>query len=146
MPFCPNCRDEFEDWVDTCPNCRVPLVDELSALPKPASQTDVIVYVATAPNEQIAYMWAGILEDNGIYCLLKTANLRAAMYSLLLNQYCAIYVLESSASRAKEILSPFEDSLRAYARSRGNRIPVTSRISITIAHILWFVTRITGWS
>jgi hypothetical protein len=34
MPFCPNCRDEFEDWVEICPDCRVALVDELPPLPK----------------------------------------------------------------------------------------------------------------
>jgi hypothetical protein len=27
MPFCPNCRSEFQDWVRTCPDCHVPLVD-----------------------------------------------------------------------------------------------------------------------
>ena len=34
MPFCPNCRDEFEDWVKTCPDCHVDLIDELPPLPK----------------------------------------------------------------------------------------------------------------
>jgi len=34
MPFCPNCRDEFEDWVEICPDCRVALVDEPAPLPK----------------------------------------------------------------------------------------------------------------
>jgi hypothetical protein len=34
MPFCPNCRDEFEDWVKTCPDCGVSLVNELTPLPK----------------------------------------------------------------------------------------------------------------
>lgn len=34
MPFCPNCRDEFEDWVETCPDCKVSLVDEQPPKPK----------------------------------------------------------------------------------------------------------------
>ena len=34
MPFCPNCRDEFEDWVKLCPDCHIALVNELPPLPK----------------------------------------------------------------------------------------------------------------
>jgi hypothetical protein len=29
MPFCPQCRGEFQDWVKTCLDCGVPLVDKL---------------------------------------------------------------------------------------------------------------------
>ena len=33
MPYCPQCRDEFQDWVETCPDCKVPLVNTLPPLP-----------------------------------------------------------------------------------------------------------------
>ena len=33
MPFCPQCRGEYMDWVRECPDCKVPLVEKLE--PKP---------------------------------------------------------------------------------------------------------------
>jgi predicted Zn-ribbon and HTH transcriptional regulator len=36
VPFCPRCRDEFQDWVKVCPDCQVELVDVLpEPTPKP---------------------------------------------------------------------------------------------------------------
>jgi len=66
------------------------------------------MHIATAPNESIAHMWAGILENHGIHCLIGSADLRAAMYCLLINQHYKIYVLKSSALRAKRLLNPYE--------------------------------------
>jgi hypothetical protein len=55
----------------------------------------------------VASMWAGILEEHGIRCLLKSANLRAAMYAFTYNMTCQIHVLASQADRAREILGPW---------------------------------------
>ena len=43
MPYCPKCRDEFEDWVKVCPDCNVTLVDELPemSVSNGHEQTDV---------------------------------------------------------------------------------------------------------
>ena len=139
MPFCPNCRDEFQDWVKFCPDCEAALVDKIPALPKPISHTEPIVHISTAPNEAIAYMWAGILENHGIYCLCRSSNLRAAMYSMLINQHYTIYVLKSSAQRAKRLLTPYENSLKAYVYSRGNYLPLSTRIFNVILCILWLI-------
>ena len=109
MPYCLNCRDEFEDWVEVCPDCGISLVDEL---PNPLTEImsdEPLVRIATAPNEAIAHMWSGILEDNGIHCLLKSENLRAAMYVLPFNTQYEIQVLASEAVKATEILTPFVD-------------------------------------
>jgi hypothetical protein len=139
MPFCPECRDEFQDWVKTCPDCKVPLVDKLLPLPPPRSlfNNEPMVYVATAPNEQIAFLWAGILEGNGIRCLLKSDNLRAAMYVFLINHFYAIYVFKSSAPRAKRILTPLEKTHKEYVYSRGNCLSLKSRIFLVIMYLLW---------
>jgi hypothetical protein len=66
-----------------------------------------LVHIATAPNEPIANMWAEILEENNIHCLLKGGNLGAAMYIPPLQLQHKIYVLASEAQKAKEIISPF---------------------------------------
>jgi len=85
MRFCPKCRDEFQDWVKTCPDCHVALVAELRPESDPTSRPDrtrrasksakakePLALVASASNEPEANMWAGILEDNGIHCMVKT--------------------------------------------------------------------------
>lgn len=139
MPFCPECRDEFQDWVEICPDCKVPLVDKLPPppLPKPAFNNEPMVYVATAPNEQIAYLWAGILEDSGIYCLLKSDNWRAAMYAFLTNHFYTIHVLESAAPRAREILAPMAEAHKEYIHSRGNCLSLKSRVFLVIMYLIW---------
>jgi hypothetical protein len=107
MTYCPKCRDEFQDWVKVCPDCKVALVEQLPVQPKDERTDEQLVYIATAPNESVANMWSGILEEHGIRCLLKSANLRAAMYAFTYNMTCQIHVLASQAAQAKEILGPF---------------------------------------
>jgi hypothetical protein len=107
MLYCPQCRDEFQDWAKVCPDCKVALVEQLPVQPKNEEIDEPLVYVATAPNEWVASMWAGILEEHGIRCVLKGANLRAAMYYFTYNMTCQIHVSASQAERAKEILTPF---------------------------------------
>ena len=116
MPFCPQCRDEFQDWVQVCPDCGEVLLDELPALPEPQPEDDRVrqelsdeplVHIATAPSVSIAKMWAGILEQEGIPSLTKGGSL----YLFPLDSCCEIHVLASQAEKARQILTPFlEDS------------------------------------
>jgi len=107
MPYCPECRDEFEEWVKVCPDCNVALVEELPPQPVHEDMDESLVHIATAPGEPIANMWSGILEEHGIQCLLKGGNLGAAMYASTLNLPYKVYVLASQADDAKRILAPF---------------------------------------
>jgi predicted amidophosphoribosyltransferase len=112
MPFCPKCRDEFRDWVKTCPDCRVDLVAKLP--PEPATSgkaNDEPVLLASARNEPEARMWAGILEDQGIRCMVKTYSsemFRGVYPSAYPIQPSTlqfdVLVLESDLERAREIL------------------------------------------
>ncbi len=103
MPYCPECRDEFQDWVKVCPDCKVPLVDKLPDLPEEEARQGPLVHIATAPNEIEAQLWKGILEDNGIYCMVKVAEGLNLYLSPLALEH-KVYVLESDANEAKEIL------------------------------------------
>jgi hypothetical protein len=107
MPYCPKCREEYQDWVKVCPDCNVALVDKLPELPERKISKEPIVHIATAPNEMVANMWSEILEENGIHCLLQGGELQAAMYASPLAVPYKIYVLESEAEKAKEVLEPF---------------------------------------
>jgi len=136
MPFYPECLDGFQDWVKVCPDCKVALVDKLQDIPRPASEIEPLVHVATAPNEPIAGMWAGILKDNGINSVLKSSDFRSAQYSLLTNQHLTIHVLESKALKTKEIISPLEYDLNDFVNTRGNYLSIRCRIFIVI-FFLW---------
>ena len=115
MPYCPKCRDEFQDWVEACPDCRVPLVDELPLppdltrppLPETEKCSGPLAHLATAPNEAVAGMWQGILAEHQIRSMIKSADLKAAMYALPFNLQCEIFVLASDLDNAREILGPF---------------------------------------
>ncbi|MFC1873829.1 hypothetical protein ACFLYX_00845, partial [Chloroflexota bacterium] len=67
-------------WVKVCPDCQVALVDKLPPEPvKRKGRSDPLVHIATAPNEAVAHMWAGILEENGIRCLVKSGRAGVTM-------------------------------------------------------------------
>jgi len=120
----------------------VALLDKLKDIPKTVFQDEPLVHVVTAPNEAIAGMWAGILENDGIPCVLKSDNLRSAQYSLLYNQYQSIYVIKAAQRRAKIALQPFKREMKAYARTEVYSPPIISRILLVICA----VTAITlGW-
>ncbi len=72
--------------------------------PKPnkgKTSSDPLSYVATAPNEPVASMWAEVLENQGIRSLVRSRDpLMAAMY-VPSNSPCEIYVLASQAETAK---------------------------------------------
>ena len=133
MPFCPECRDEFEDGVEACPGCGVVLVPELPKKTIPSTvyklRNDPLVYATTAPNEPVAGFWRGILEDNGIKCVLKSDNLRAAQYVLWLNHWHEIWVLKSDLRTARALLKPLNQSLLGVYPYYGERgIPLIARV------------------
>jgi hypothetical protein len=113
MPYCPKCRDEFQEWVKTCPDCRVSLVADLPASPKPAKvRKESLVHIADAPNGTVAEMWAGLLKANHIHCLVKGGNFRAEMNAHSPFLPSGIYVVASEAQRAREILDGLPESER----------------------------------
>jgi hypothetical protein len=109
MPYCPKCRDEFQASMQTCPVCGADLATELPASErKPGKAREPLVYVATAPNEVIARMWVGLLQNNGVRSTMQGGPY---MSSWSVNPYLPheIYVLPSEAQRAREILDGLPD-------------------------------------
>ena len=109
MPFCPECHDEFEYRVAVCPDCNVALEEKLAPTLKLEKKKDEpLVQIATAPNESIAMMWAGVLEEYDIHCLLKGLQIGGwTVYTPAFEMLHHIYVLESEADRARELLTRF---------------------------------------
>lgn len=67
-----------------------------------------LVPVAVAPNELIAELWRGLLEQEGITAMLKAMGPGSAYFSNFGNQH-TLFVLESDAQRAREILDQDEE-------------------------------------
>lgn len=108
MPYCPECRDEFEDWVEICPDCGVPLVDVLPPEPEIVLLEGDLVLLATAPNEIEAELWKAILEDNGIHSMIKVPGSLNLYFSPMSLSH-QLYVLEPCLEKAREILGDIKE-------------------------------------
>jgi hypothetical protein len=60
--------------------------------------------------EPVANLWAGILENEGIKSMVMTRDPRTRHFSPTSGSLYGLYVLESQADKAKEVLAPFIES------------------------------------
>jgi len=70
MPFCPNCKYEYEQGVAICPDCGEDLVE---SLPEPEALQEPIkhVFLRDVPSRLYAEMLKGALQNQGISCVVK---------------------------------------------------------------------------
>ncbi len=114
MPFCPKCRDEFQDWVKECPDCKVALVEKLEPVEKPElpervksiptpSQNLVTIASFSYPTE--AYLASAILEAEGIWSFVADEHIITVDWRLT-NAIggVKVQVSEADAQRAREVL------------------------------------------
>jgi hypothetical protein len=73
MAFCPKCRAEYIEGVETCPDCQVKLVDKLPPIEK--FEYVELVELEKVPDEVSGVMMKGILVNNGINAILKSAKI-----------------------------------------------------------------------
>ena len=94
MPFCPKCRAEYLEEVETCPDCQVSLVQELP----PEDRVDYVdlVELQRVPNEISGIMMKGILDNSGINAVLRAAKIPWSWYSKYM-----VYILLGQASGTK---------------------------------------------
>lgn len=64
--YCPADDGAFDDWVETCPECGRALVDVGGESRDDGGETPRVVWLATAPNEPEAHMWAETLRRQNI--------------------------------------------------------------------------------
>ena len=109
MRYCPKCRSEYQDWVQSCIDCGTALVDYLPEEPQPPAgkySTEQIVTIATFNHPEEAYIQQGRLESEGIPSLVADDNIVTAnrFYSAATGGV-RLQVRESDASEALRILN-----------------------------------------
>jgi hypothetical protein len=67
--YCPNCRAEFREEIDTCPDCELALVPELPEVPD-AGKDDLVVVMETADVSAIPVI-KSVLASAGVPFLVQ---------------------------------------------------------------------------
>ena len=73
MPFCPQCRSEFNEDVSICTDCQVELIPKL-----PLEGTIEYVnraIVQSVSSEVVGNILKGVLEDRGIEAVLRSHDM-----------------------------------------------------------------------
>jgi hypothetical protein len=108
MPFCPECRDEFQDWVEVCPDCGVRLVATLPEpppRPKRETSSEPLVTIATYNYPLEAHLARTKLESEGIEGFVADEHTINAnwLYSIAVGGV-KLWVKESDAGKAAQVL------------------------------------------
>ncbi len=108
MPFCPSCREEFQEWAKVCSDCGVPLVKELRPeREKPAYRPDeqlVTVAVYFYPAE--AHVAAAALKAAGIRAVVVDEF--GAMANAMFGVQVRVQVKKGDTDKAIKILKSIE--------------------------------------
>jgi hypothetical protein len=107
MPFCPRCGYEYRPEIETCPDCGTTLVEQPPRRNPTLLHEEPEVLVAEVANETLAGIWAGLLENEGIPCIVKASGVSIGGwgYAAIFPHY--LYVRASDEQRAIELLQSF---------------------------------------
>jgi len=114
MPYCPNCRYEYEPEIKVCPDCGVALVDSLPE--EEFVDEDNVRWVALheLPGLVHAEMVKEVLQQRGIPCYIK-ADFIAGTYGVrgtgAAGLAARIYVPEEYFDQGEAILNEMFDHI-----------------------------------
>ena len=105
MPFCPECGTEYEAAVVACPQCRALLIAE-----PPAAPGGEPVVVHRVPDAVAGALLCGVLEHQGVRCVLRAATVPG--YGGVLRDWATsawgeILVSPSDAAEARAIMADY---------------------------------------
>ena len=106
MPFCPNCRSEYETDMDRCSDCGSPLVENMPPENPDAEPYTSLTEVFRAAGDQEALIVKGLLESEGIECSLSS-DIPHSVVPVNIDGLgtVRISVSEGDAERAKQLIS-----------------------------------------
>jgi len=153
MPFCPKCRDEFQDWVKVCPDCKVELVEKLEPITKPAkpvhsifSARQDLVTAATYYYPTEAYLASAKLESEGVWSFIADASLISLDW-MLTNALGGVKVIvkRNDLKTARQILlaveNPTDNDQQLERCPKCNSTNVRyNRFNIPAIFLIWFIS------
>ena len=104
MPFCPDCKYEYEPGVTVCPDCGAALVDRLPE--QPTDQEPVkYIFLRDVPSRLYAEMLKGALEEKEIPCFIKGDDIGIMLgsYSTTSPVRISVWVDRNKLFEAKKI-------------------------------------------
>lgn len=122
MPWCPDCRYEYLEGVETCPDCGTRLVVGLTPEPSPTEGPNhelVSVFHTYDPNE--ARLIQTHLTGAGFTCFLK-GEILARLYVPLLSPI-DVQVPDVEAEAARALLAEMEASRRRTTGRELSEVP-----------------------
>lgn len=121
MPYCPTCKQKFDDGVTTCAAHGTDLVDELpfQAIDGP---TTTWVEIHSVGTEEEARIVSGFLNDEGIPCQVESLRFDSAPVNLGALGEIRIYV---NADNEKAALDLLAERQREYNTLRDDGSVVT---------------------
>ena len=126
MPFCPKCRDEFQDWVKICPDCKVELIETLPPLPPPEPKPPPVCLITVADFRfgAEAHLAKAKLESEGIPGALYDEHILTADYFYMLAiGGIKLKVREQDFADAVKILTEIHDTIPGQAEFSDEGCP-----------------------
>lgn len=77
MPFCANCRFEYQEGISLCPDCNMPLVAELPPNTAATSPDQSWVAVCSVFNDLSSSLARGALESRNIPSIVMSSTFKA---------------------------------------------------------------------
>lgn len=127
MPWCHNCKSEYQEGVETCPDCGLPLKSAPGLSEVPYNETDWQT-VYRAPDSSQAEAISALLESDGITA--KVRDSQGALKSIygggVFDGNVEIFVMKEKLEEASRIIEnriQWSDSeLTEYMKKKGELV------------------------
>jgi hypothetical protein len=131
MPFCPNCHDEFQDWVKVCPDCGVELTEQHPHQVVLKSLPERLVTVSDYYFSTLAHLSKAKLESEGIQSFIFDEYIVNANWLYLIAiGGVKLKVREADAATAYRILEEVRGTSLGLAELPKEGYPKCSSLSI----------------
>lgn len=116
MPFCPKCRCEYQELIETCPDCAVDLVNEVLPELDEEYQDAEWVELHTFPGTLYARMAVEMLMREGLSAYSQSTfgggiGFGPVTGSDYVGASATVFVLEPDYESALDIIQPMIDEL-----------------------------------